>query len=415
MRPDSLTEAEVRRALAEVPYPGMRRDIVSFGLVRSVTVRNRRVHVSLTLSTGREEVPDLLRAAIREKLAEIGAVRTEVQIVEPERHATGTTDPWADRRRLPGARYVVAVGAGKGGVGKSTVAANLALALHARGLRTGLLDADIYGPSLPVILGIEDGGSKIGVTEDKKIVPIDIHGISLVSFGFFLGAQSPAVWRGPMVAKAVKQFSHGVYWPDVDVLVVDLPPGTGDVPLSLAQSVVVDGAVVVTTPQRLAVIEAAMAVEMFRKLHAPVLGVVENMSHATCECGRRSHPFGQGGGSRLAEAAGVPLLGAVPFEGPVVEGEDRGAPPVLADPEGEVARAFAGIAEAVERALKSAPESVGGRPQAPERVLEATESSKPMSGPDGSARSESRRDRAREAVRDATASGPERVGKEAGV
>ncbi|HEX7117943.1 MAG TPA: P-loop NTPase [Longimicrobiales bacterium] len=361
MRSESLTEADVRRALADVPYPGMKRDIVSFGLVRSVTVRNGRVHVSLTLSTEREDVPDLLRAAIRERLAEAGAVRTEVQILEPERHAMGTRDPWADRRRLPGVQHVVAVGAGKGGVGKSTVAANLALALRDRGLRIGLLDADIYGPSLPVILGIEDGASKVGVTQDKKIVPIDVHGVSLVSFGFFLGAQSPAVWRGPMVAKAVKQFSHGVVWPDVDVLVVDLPPGTGDVPLSLAQSVVVDGAVVVTTPQRLAVLEAAKAVEMFRKLDSPVLGVVENMSYSTCECGRRSHPFGKGGGAELAGAAGVPLLGAVPFEEPVVAGEDRGAPPVVAEPAGAVARAFAEIAEAVAGAL-GRPAATGAAP-----------------------------------------------------
>jgi ATP-binding protein involved in chromosome partitioning len=347
----SLTEGDVRRALAEVLYPGLNRDIVALGLVRSVAVRDGRVHVSLVLSTQREEVPDQLRSAIREKLASVGAVRTEVQILPPERRTGGVADPWADRARLPGVRRVVAVGAGKGGVGKSTVAANLALALRAGGLRVGLMDADIYGPSIPVIMGLEDGGARVRVTEDRRIVPVDAYGVAVVSFGFFLGPESPAVWRGPMVGKAVKQFSRGVVWPELDVLVVDLPPGTGDVPLTLAQSVVLDGAVVVTTPQRLAAIEAAKALEMFRKLGTPVLGVVENMSYAICECGRRSYPFGRGGGEWLSELTGAPLLGEVPFDAPVVEGEDRGLPPVVAAPEREVARAFAAIAGAVVDAL----------------------------------------------------------------
>jgi ATP-binding protein involved in chromosome partitioning len=344
---DPITESAVRAALAEVRYPGLNRDIVSFGMVRSVAVRNGRVHVSLVLSSTREEVPDQLRAAIREKLAAIGAVRCEVQILPPERRAPGARDPWADRGRLPSVARIVAVGSGKGGVGKSTVAANLALALRLEGLRVGLLDADIYGPSVPMILGIEDGAQRIRMSEERKILPLEAHGLAVVSFGFFLGPQSPAVWRGPMVSKAVKQFSRGVVWPELDVLVVDLPPGTGDIPLSLAQSVVVDGGVVVTTPQRLAVQEAEKAVEMFRKLDTPVLGVVENMSHALCACGRRSYPFGRGGGAGLAERAGVPLLVELPFEEPVVEGEDRGAPPVLEHPGSVVASAFRGLAQRV--------------------------------------------------------------------
>jgi ATP-binding protein involved in chromosome partitioning len=343
---ESLSEADVREALAGVLYPGLTRDIVALGLVRSVAVRNGRVHVSLTLSTTREDVPELLRAAIRERLAAAGAVRSEVQIRPPERVAS-RPDPWAERTRLPGARHVIAVGAGKGGVGKSTVAVNLALALRAAGLRAGVLDADIYGPSVPTMLGLEDGARQIEMTPDRKILPLEAHGLAVVSFGFFLGADSPAVWRGPMVSKAVKQFSKGVVWPDLDVLVVDLPPGTGDVPLSLAQAVEIDGAIVVTTPQRLAVLEAEKALHMFEKLDAPVLGVVENMSFATCTCGRRSHPFGSGGGRRLAEQAGVPLLGEIPFEEPVVEGQDHGAPPLVREPDGAVAAAFHDIAAQV--------------------------------------------------------------------
>jgi ATP-binding protein involved in chromosome partitioning len=355
-----LTEAEARRVLAAISYPGLNRDIVSLGMVRSVTVREGRVHVSLVLSTSRADVPDLLRVSIREALAAAGAVRSEVQIVPPERKAAGNTDPWAGRGRLPGAGRVIAVGAGKGGVGKSTVAANLALALRAGGLRVGLLDADIYGPSVPVLFGIEDGAGRIGLTEDGKVIPLQAYGIEVVSFGFFLGPESPAVWRGPMVGKAVKQFTRGVVWPDLDVLIVDLPPGTGDVPLTLAQTVVVDGAVVVTTPQRLAALEAAKAVEMFGKLDTPVLGVVENMSYALCECGRRSHPFGRGGGERIATDLGIELLGRVPFDEPVVEGGDRGEPAVVTAPNGEVAEAFYEIAGAVVRKLNEAAQAAAG-------------------------------------------------------
>ena len=352
-----LTEDAARAALAAVQYPGLERDIVSLGLVRSITLRDGRVHVSLMLSTEREDVPDILRTMIREHLREAGAVRSEVQILTPGRE-TRSRDPWAERGRLPNVRTVVAVGAGKGGVGKSTVAVNLALALSEAGYRVGVLDADIYGPSVPILLGLEDGAKRIEMSDQKLIVPLETLGLSVVSFGFFLGPESPAVWRGPMVGKAVKQFSRGVLWPGLDVLVVDLPPGTGDVPLSLAQSIVVDGAVVVTTPQRLAATEAGKAVEMFRKLDVPVFGVVENMAFSECECGRRSHPFGKGGGAGLAEAAGLAMLGAVPFEEGTVEGGDTGEPVVLRSPRSATAVAFRTIAGGVAETLGLSPMEV---------------------------------------------------------
>ena len=347
--PVALTEEAVRSALGGVRYPGLTRDIVALGMVRSVAVRDGRVHVALMLATERPEVPDQLRAAVKAALAEAGAVRSEVQIVAPDRRLP-VRDPWADRGRLPGVARVVAVGAGKGGVGKSTVAVNLALALKASGLRVGLMDADIYGPSVPVLVGLEDGAKRVRMTDDRKIIPMEALGLSVVSFGFFLGPESPAVWRGPMVGKAVKQFSRGVVWPDLDVLVVDLPPGTGDVPLSLAQSIVLDGAIVVTTPQRLSVLEAAKAVEMFGKLDVPVLGVVENMSFAACECGR-SHPFGTGGGDLLHRMSGAPLLGQVPFEEVTVEDADTGLAAVTDRPEGLTAGAFREISGHVRQAL----------------------------------------------------------------
>lgn len=346
-----LTEADARAALTGVLYPGLKTDVVSLGLVRSVSVRDGRVHVSLEVSTGRPEIPDLLRSTIRAALEEVGAIRSEVQILPPERRLP-VRDPWADRARLPGTRAVIAVGAGKGGVGKSTVAVNLALALKDTGLRVGLLDADIYGPSVPVLVGLEDGARHVRMTEDRKILPLEAMGLHVVSFGFFLGPESPAVWRGPMVGKAVKQFSRGVVWPDLDVLVVDLPPGTGDVPLSLAQSIVVDGAVVVTTPQRLAVLEAGKAIEMFRKLDVPVLGVVENMSYAVCECGRRSHPFGHGGAELLHNEMGTPILGQVPFEEVTVVDGDAGLAAVRNRPSGVTAAAFREIAAGVRGVLE---------------------------------------------------------------
>lgn len=346
-----LTEARVRSILSRVQYPGLASDIVALGMVRSIAVRNDRVHVSLMVSTEREEVPDLLRSEIKAALQKAGAARTEVQVLAPDRKLP-VRDPRAGRGRLPGAGRVIAVGAGKGGVGKSTVAVNLALGFKKRGLRVGLMDADIYGPSVPILLGVEDGAQHIGMTPDKKIVPIEAMGLFVVSFGFFLGPESPAVWRGPMVGKAVKQFSRGVVWPDLDVLVVDLPPGTGDVPLSLAQSIVVDGAVIVTTPQRLAVVEAAKAVEMFTKLEVPVLGVIENMSFAVCECGRRSYPFGRGGGEWLKSSTGAPLLGQVPFEESTVEDSDAGLAAVQDRPTGATAESFLEIAGRVDEALE---------------------------------------------------------------
>lgn len=352
-----ISEADVRSALAEVQYPGLRRDIVSLGMIRSISVRDGRVHVSLTISTERADVPDLLEKAIKERLEQAGAVRTEVQMLTPERKAP-SADPWAKQGRLSNSRRIIAVGAGKGGVGKSTVAVNLALALRETGARVGILDADIYGPSVPVLLGLEDGGSRVKVTPEKQIIPLEAYDLSVISFGFFLGAESPAVWRGPMVSKAVTQFVKGVVWPDLDVLIVDLPPGTGDIPLSLAQTVVVDGAVVVTTPQRLATVEAAKAIDMFKTLNVPVLGIVENMSRAICECGRHSYPFGAGGGSRLAANNNITLLGELPFEDGVVESADHGIPAMIRAPQGEYAEAMRGVAAVVRESLEREPATV---------------------------------------------------------
>lgn len=342
---EALTGERVREALGRVRYPGLTRDLVSFGMVEQVSVCGGRVKVRLAVNTRDASVPGKIEAGIAEALRPLGATAVAVEFALPDPtprpRTRGTSDPWAEQVRLTAVRHVVAVGAGKGGVGKSTVAANLALVLAREGLRAGLLDADIYGPSLPMLLGIEDGARRVRMTPDKHILPLEVHGLPLISFGFFLGERSPAIWRGPMVSKAVKQFARGVAWPELDVLVVDLPPGTGDVPLSLVQAVVLSGAVVVTQPARVAVAEARKAAAMFRTLEVPVLGIVENMTGA----------FGRGAGVEVAGELGVPFLGAVPFdEGMVAEG-DAGQPTVLARPASPAAQAFETIAHGVAAAL----------------------------------------------------------------
>lgn len=338
-----LDARRVREALGRISYPGLERDLVSFGMVKDVEICGAEVRVRLAIRTDDATIRERLRALISAQLQPIGATEVIVEIVKPalvlpshppaaRAHSprAGVPDPWAERVRLGRVKHVIAVGAGKGGVGKSTVAVNLALALHRRGLAVGMLDADIYGPSVPTLLGIESAKHDVRMTAEKHIIPVSVHGLAIISFGFFLGEGSPAIWRGPMVSKAVKQFARGVAWPELDVLIVDLPPGTGDIPLSLVQAVEVRGAIVVTQPPRLAAMEAQKAGEMFSTLGVPVLGVVENMTGA----------FGEGGGAAVARALAAPFLGSILFD-PMVVGEgDAGTPTLLARVDCEFSRVF---------------------------------------------------------------------------
>ena len=342
----TLTSDSVTEALRCVAYPGLTRDLVSFGMVEHVDVRDGHVTVRLGVHTRNDDVRAALDERIRSALLELGASTVAVELVAPKpstglpvRH--GIADPWSEQVKLASVRHVIAVGAGKGGVGKSTVAVNLALALARDGLRVGVLDADIYGPSLPILLGIEDGRERVRMSPEKYILPLEAHGLPMISFGFFLGEGSPAIWRGPKVSKAVKQFSRGVAWPELDVLVVDLPPGTGDIPISLAQAVTVSGAVIVMQPPRVAVAEAHKAAEMFRTLEVPVLGVVENMSG----------PFGSGAGRTVADDLNVPFLGTVPFDERVVTEGDAGTPTMIARPHSATALAFELIGRGVAAGL----------------------------------------------------------------
>jgi len=249
------------------------------------------------------------------------------------------------KQSIPGIRNIVAVGAGKGGVGKSTTAVNLALALRETGARVGLMDTDVYGPNVPQMLGIT---GQPEVTDDKKMIPPEGHGLKAISMGMLVPADQPIIWRGPMLHSAVQQFMRDVVWGELDYLVVDLPPGTGDVALSMAQSVPMAGAVLVTTPQDVSVSDVRKAVGMFRQLNIPILGVMENMSGFVCgHCGERTEIFGQGGGQRLATDMGITYLGDVPIDARVRSGGDEGKPILIAAPDSPVAESFRRVAKQV--------------------------------------------------------------------
>jgi ATP-binding protein involved in chromosome partitioning len=252
--------------------------------------------------------------------------------------------PEGGRAPIPGIRNIIAVGAGKGGVGKTTVAVNLAIALARLGGRVGIIDGDIYGPNVPIMLGVQ---TQL-IHDGEKIVPAEKYGISAVSMGFLTNDEAPVIWRGPMLHGVINQFFRDVRWPELDYLIVDMPPGTGDVALSLSQSVPVAGAVVVTTPQRVSLADTRRAVKMYEKLNAPVLGLIENMSHFVCPgCGREADLFGRGGGEQLASDMSVPFLGRIPLYEPVRSGGDAGVPIVIGEPESAPARAIVAAAERV--------------------------------------------------------------------
>jgi ATP-binding protein involved in chromosome partitioning len=262
--------------------------------------------------------------------------------------------PFANLAPLPGVQHIVAVASGKGGVGKSTVATNLAVALGLTGVRTGLLDADIYGPSIPLMMGVND---RPQVTSTNRILPFLNHGIKMQSLGFFLGENAPVIWRGPMVMKAVQQLLQDTEWGELDILVIDLPPGTGDVQLTLAQTVPLTGAVLVTTPQDLALLDVKKGAEMFKQVHAPLLGIVENMSYFICpDCGKRTNIFRQGGGQKESERLGIPLLGRIPLEPGVCDAGDTGIPVVIGQPDSAASIEFQKVATAVLEKVQNRPQ-----------------------------------------------------------
>jgi ATP-binding protein involved in chromosome partitioning len=344
-----LSESTIRQALAGVKYPGFSRDIVSFGLVKDVVVKDGGVAVQMVLTTSEPAVAAKIREESLEALRAVGVggvVDIRIDIQAPAA-PVGPSGP----RGLEGVAHVIAVASGKGGVGKSTVAANLALALVARGLRTGLCDCDLYGPSIALMFGVNE---RPVADERDRILPVHRDGLKLMSMGFLIDDGSPAVLRGPMVTRYTQQFLGQVAWDPLDCLVLDLPPGTGDIQLTIVQTVALAGAVIVTTPQEVALIDARKAAAMFHKTNVPVLGIVENMSYFECPGdGSRHAIFGSGGGEREAARLGIPLLGQIPIEIAVREAGDLGHPAFLSAPESKTAAAFAVIAERLAAGLQA--------------------------------------------------------------
>jgi ATP-binding protein involved in chromosome partitioning len=336
----AVTEAAVLDALRGVHDPDLQRDVVSLKSVKNLRLDNGRVACTIELGNpspaGKNRVREQARAALT-ALAGVNAVEIDVT------HNLRTTlSSDVNRQPVAGVKNIIAVGAGKGGVGKTTVSVNLAIALSQMGARVAMIDGDIYGPNVPMMLGIK---AQLG-TDGQKILPAEQYGIQLVSMAFLANDDAPVIWRGPMLHGVVNQFFREVRWENVDYLIVDLPPGTGDIALSLSQTVPVAGAVVVTTPQTVSVADTRRAVRMYQKLNVPPLGLVENMSHFVCpSCEHESDIFGKGGGEALATELSVPFLGRIPIYEPIRVGGDTGVPITVGDPNSVAARAFRGAAE----------------------------------------------------------------------
>jgi len=344
----SISEELVRNALKAVKYPGFTRDIVSFGLVKSVNIDNGEVKVQLALATNDPNVPATIKNDAEKALRAIEGVRSAKVLIDI--HAPpGGAGAGLGSTRIPGIRHVIAVASGKGGVGKSTIAANLALALQQTGARVGLCDCDIYGPSISLMFGTRERPT---ATEENKIIPIEQYGLHLMSMGFLLDDTSPAILRGPMVTRYTQQFLGQVEWGELDYLILDLPPGTGDIQLTIVQTVALSGAIIVTTPQEVALIDARKAATMFDKVNVPVIGLVENMSYFVSPSdAKRYDIFGSGGGEREAKRLRVPLLGQIPIDIATREAGDRGMPIVGEDRQSPVTVEFKKVAESLRKIL----------------------------------------------------------------
>ena len=342
-------EKSVWAALKTVKFPGMSRDVVSFGFVNEVKVTGGIAAISLQIATQKAEAVEQVKREIEQRvgaLPGISGVQVGLQVTRPPAPQEAAQRAISqDATLIPEVRHVVAVASGKGGVGKSTVAANLAVALGQLGYRVGLLDSDIYGPSVPMMFGIKERP----IIDGNKIIPFEKYGIKLMSLGFILETDTPVIWRGPMVMRAIEQMLGDVVWGALDYLILDLPPGTGDAQLTVTQKVPLAGAVIVTTPQSVALIDARKGLAMFKKVNVPVLGIIENMSSFVCpHCGEVTDIFKKGGGERTAELLETPFLGAIPLDPEIVRGGDAGVPIVVAQPDGPHSAAFKRVAEAVD-------------------------------------------------------------------
>jgi ATP-binding protein involved in chromosome partitioning len=340
---EPITQEKILAALCKVQDPELHRDIVSLGMVKNLDVSNGKVSFTVELTTPACPLRETIETDCKKALAEVAGIKgLEISFgaqVRGSKAGAGQTD------LLPTVKNVVLVAAGKGGVGKSTVAANLAVALKMHGASAGLLDADIYGPSVPILMGLKGEPGKVEVDGGHKIAPIFAHGVPVMSIGFFLDSDQAVIWRGPMLGKALHQLMADVHWGDLDYLVVDMPPGTGDVQITFSQQLKVSGALLVATPQDVALADVVRAKSMFDKVNIPILGIVENMSFFICDgCGKQHEIFSRGGAERAAERFKIPFLGEIPITPALREGGDKGVPILVQDPNSIVSRRFLEIA-----------------------------------------------------------------------
>lgn len=336
---DDARKQEILNALKAIIDPDLGKDIVTLGFVKDFEISGGSVKFSLELTTPACPMKEKFKAQAEEIVGKLDWVdNVEIKVTSE------VTSPPKQQQQisLPGVKNVIAVASGKGGVGKSTIAANLALALSKEGAKAGLLDADVYGPSLPILLGVREMPK---VTEEKKLIPVDRYGIKLMSLGFLVDSDQAVIWRGPMVHSLVQQFLRDVDWGELDYLIVDLPPGTGDAQLTLTQSIPLAGAVVVTTPQAMASSIAGKVVSLFRKMNVQVLGAIENMGYFVCDgCGKEHEIFDRGGGERMAKHLKIPFLGTIPLDPRMRSADDAGMPVVESQPDSKVAQVFREVA-----------------------------------------------------------------------
>ena len=341
-----LTEDDIKNALKTVKFPGYSRDVVSFGLIKEIAASNGAVSVTMQLTSNNPEAAAQIKVESERALRALPGVKTVY--VEVRQQAAAAKTLAGSPNKMPGIKRIIAVASGKGGVGKSTTSVNLACGLRHLGARVGLLDCDIYGPSIPLMMGVKERPT---LSVDEKMIPLVSHGVKLMSIGFLLDDDQPVIWRGPMIQKTIQQFFMAVEWGDLDYLLVDLPPGTGDAQLTLCQTVPLDGGVIVTTPQEASLGVVRKGVAMFEKVNVPILGIVENMSYFTAPNGERVEIFGHGGGRGEAARKGVPFLGEVPIFTEIRQGGDLGKPVVVSAPDKPPGKAFLQIAAAVKQIL----------------------------------------------------------------
>ena len=378
-----MDNSQILELLKSVKYPGFTRDIVSFGIIKEITVDNDAIKIELALKTKNEDKKNEVVKSINQILSE-HFKKIDIEIIDefPNKPKSNQTNPTAQQSQfsLKNIKNVIAIASGKGGVGKSTIAANIALALREDNYSVGLLDLDIYGPSLPIILGINKNP---GMTEDRKIIPIEHYGLKVMSFGFISGNDTPVIWRGPLVSRMTEQFFNDVHWGELDYLVLDLPPGTGDIQLTLTQKLRMSGAVIITTPQDIALADVQKGADMFRKVHTPIIGVIENMSSLQIngkvigldlintnkysldingfddnininDDASFSIPinlFKSGGGLKESKRLDVPLLGQIPISIEMMHATDKGEPIILSEPNNAVSKLFRDIADKINSQL----------------------------------------------------------------